>query len=168
MLCSARTLACSFSPIPLDSSRRRPPDRGGVLTRKHPVLFRLRSMASAGDADASSPSFAPPAEPSAAAGESPEKNAAGFCIIEGPETVQDFAKMELQEIQDNIRSRRNKIFLHMEETPANLKQYYATCFSLVAGIIILVVFLLQLWSLNWGLAAHLTQILFVVCICQCN
>lgn len=38
-----------------------------------------------------------------------------FCIIEGPETVQDFAKMELQEIQDNIRSRRNKIFLHMEE-----------------------------------------------------
>ncbi|KAM1020482.1 hypothetical protein ACFX14_041749 [Malus domestica] len=38
-----------------------------------------------------------------------------FCIIEGPETVQDFATMELQEIQDNIRSRRNKIFLHMEE-----------------------------------------------------
>lgn len=38
-----------------------------------------------------------------------------FCIIEGPETVQDFAKMEMQEIQDNIRSRRNKIFLHMEE-----------------------------------------------------
>lgn len=29
--------------------------------------------------------------------------------------MQDFAKMELQEIQDNIRSRRNKIFLHMEE-----------------------------------------------------
>lgn len=38
-----------------------------------------------------------------------------FCIIEGPETVQDFAKMELQEIQDNIRGRRNKIFLLMEE-----------------------------------------------------
>lgn len=38
-----------------------------------------------------------------------------FCIIEGPETVQDFAKMELQEIQENIRSRRNKIFLQMEE-----------------------------------------------------
>lgn len=38
-----------------------------------------------------------------------------FCIIEGPETVQDFAKMELQEIEDNIRSRRNKIFLQMEE-----------------------------------------------------
>ncbi|PQM39471.1 protein ORANGE-GREEN chloroplastic [Prunus yedoensis var. nudiflora] len=44
-----------------------------------------------------------------------DTNPAGFCIIEGPETVQDFAKMELQEIQDNIRSRRNKIFLHMEE-----------------------------------------------------
>ena len=100
---------------------------------------------------------------------------AGFCIIEGPETGQEFAKMELQEIQDNIRSRRNKIFLHMEEvrrlriqqriksaelgilneeqenelpnfpsfipflpplTSANLKQYYATCFSLIAGIIL--------------------------------
>ncbi|CAM8978949.1 unnamed protein product [Rhodiola kirilowii] len=44
-----------------------------------------------------------------------DKNASAFCIIEGPETVQDFDKMELQEIQDNIRSRRNKIFLHMEE-----------------------------------------------------
>lgn len=104
-----------------------------------------------------------------------DKNSAtGFCIIEGPETVQDFAKMELQEIQDNIRSRRNKIFLHMEEvrrlriqqriknaelgmkeeqenelpnfpsfipflpplTSANLKQYYATCFSLISGIIL--------------------------------
>ncbi|XP_009764234.1 protein ORANGE-LIKE, chloroplastic [Nicotiana sylvestris] len=38
-----------------------------------------------------------------------------FCIIEGPETVQDFGKMQFQEIQDNIRSRRNKIFLLMEE-----------------------------------------------------
>lgn len=38
-----------------------------------------------------------------------------FCIIEGPETVQDFATMELQEIHDNIRSRRNRIFLLMEE-----------------------------------------------------
>ncbi|KAI3760425.1 hypothetical protein L1987_50820 [Smallanthus sonchifolius] len=38
-----------------------------------------------------------------------------FCIIEGPETVQDFVKMQTKEIQDNIRSRRNKIFLLMEE-----------------------------------------------------
>nr|KJB62081.1 hypothetical protein B456_009G400100 [Gossypium raimondii] len=38
-----------------------------------------------------------------------------FCIIEGPETVQDFVKMQLQEIEDNIKSRRNKIFLLMEE-----------------------------------------------------
>ncbi|XP_010443991.1 PREDICTED: uncharacterized protein LOC104726758 [Camelina sativa] len=107
--------------------------------------------------------------------ESESKFAAGFCIIEGPETVQDFAKMQLQEIKDNIRSRRNKIFLHMEEvrrlriqqrikntelgiineeqehelpnfpsfipflpplTAANLKVYYATCFSLIAGIIL--------------------------------
>lgn len=38
-----------------------------------------------------------------------------FCIIEGPETVQDFVQMQSKEIQDNIKSRRNKIFLLMEE-----------------------------------------------------
>ncbi|KAG2658858.1 hypothetical protein PVAP13_1KG319900 [Panicum virgatum] len=38
-----------------------------------------------------------------------------FCIIEGPETIEDFVKMQSQEIQDNINSRRNKIFLLMEE-----------------------------------------------------
>ncbi|KAF7818807.1 protein ORANGE-LIKE, chloroplastic [Senna tora] len=38
-----------------------------------------------------------------------------FCIIEGPETVQDFGQLQLQEIEDNIKSRRNKIFLLMEE-----------------------------------------------------
>uniref|UniRef100_A0A7N0UBS0 Uncharacterized protein n=1 Tax=Kalanchoe fedtschenkoi TaxID=63787 RepID=A0A7N0UBS0_KALFE len=43
---------------------------------------------------------------------SPDSN---FCIIEGPDTVQDFGLMQVQEIQDNIRSRRNKIFLLMEE-----------------------------------------------------
>eukprot|EP00252_Welwitschia_mirabilis_P025440 TRINITY_DN7931_c0_g1_i1.p1 TRINITY_DN7931_c0_g1~~TRINITY_DN7931_c0_g1_i1.p1 ORF type:complete len:311 (-),score=58.93 TRINITY_DN7931_c0_g1_i1:306-1238(-) len=110
--------------------------------------------------------------PSDSASEGASSN---FCIIEGPETVQDFAKMQLQEIQDNIRSRRNKIFLLMEEirrlriqqriksaelgitnnevenempifpsfipflpplTPENLKEYYATCFSLIAAIML--------------------------------
>ncbi|XP_055812322.1 protein ORANGE-LIKE, chloroplastic [Solanum dulcamara] len=44
-----------------------------------------------------------------------DDNPSNFCIIEGPETVQDFGQMQFQEIQDNIRSRRNKIFLLMEE-----------------------------------------------------
>lgn len=113
--------------------------------------------------------------PSSSDSDSSDKSNTAFCIIEGPETVQDFDKMEMQEIQDNIRSRRNKIFLHMEEvrrlriqqriksaelgilqeeqenelpsfpsfipflpplSSANLKQYYATCFSLIAGIMI--------------------------------
>jgi len=52
-----------------------------------------------------------------------------FCIIEGPETVQDFAKMELQEIQDNIRSRRNKIFLHMEEVTPSYDFLYTSAVS---------------------------------------
>ena len=38
-----------------------------------------------------------------------------FCIIEGLGTVEDFANMELQEIQDNIQSNKNKFFLLMEE-----------------------------------------------------
>ncbi|KAI9100787.1 hypothetical protein K1719_024149 [Acacia pycnantha] len=44
-----------------------------------------------------------------------DNNPSNFCIIEGPETVQDFVQMQLQEIDDNIKSRRNKIFLLMEE-----------------------------------------------------
>lgn len=44
-----------------------------------------------------------------------DNNPSNFCIIEGPDTVQDFVQMQMQEIQDNIRSRRNKIFLLMEE-----------------------------------------------------
>lgn len=52
-----------------------------------------------------------------------------FCIIEGPETVEDFAKFDLQEIQDNIRSRRNKIFLHMEEVRFNLSLLLYQTFS---------------------------------------
>ncbi|KAJ7566246.1 hypothetical protein O6H91_02G094000 [Diphasiastrum complanatum] len=49
------------------------------------------------------------------ADESSSSNESGFCIIEGPEMVQDSAPMELQEIRDNIKSRRSKIFLLMEE-----------------------------------------------------
>ncbi|CAK9201237.1 unnamed protein product [Sphagnum troendelagicum] len=98
-----------------------------------------------------------------------------FCIIEGRETVLDFAQMDVYEIRDNISRRRNKIFLLMEEvrrlriqqrmkseekgatafddneemleytssipllpplTAATLQQYFASCLSLVAGIIL--------------------------------
>lgn len=38
-----------------------------------------------------------------------------FCIIENSETVKDFASLQLDEISQNIASRRNKIFLLMEE-----------------------------------------------------
>ncbi|XP_047332758.1 protein ORANGE-LIKE, chloroplastic [Impatiens glandulifera] len=44
-----------------------------------------------------------------------DNSPSNFCIIEGPETDEDFVQMQYQEIQDNIRSRRNKIFLLMEE-----------------------------------------------------
>ncbi|GLC47516.1 hypothetical protein PLESTB_001763400 [Pleodorina starrii] len=38
-----------------------------------------------------------------------------FCIIENSETVKDFANLQLDEISQNIQSRRNRIFLLMEE-----------------------------------------------------
>ncbi|XP_042419412.1 protein ORANGE, chloroplastic-like [Zingiber officinale] len=173
MLCSGRILIPPSKPtIP------RPPTCRFALEMmtwrlNTPHKLRWRRPVASGDADAAGSPY--PVDAAAAGGSSTEKNPAGFCIIEGPETVQDFAKMELQEIQDNIRSRRNKIFLHMEEvrrlriqqriknaelgtfnekqeselpdfpsfipflpplTPANLKLYYATCFTLIGGIII--------------------------------
>ncbi|XP_068635176.1 protein ORANGE-GREEN, chloroplastic-like [Aristolochia californica] len=164
MICSGRILTLCSSPTPrvhycFSNPNARLPQ--GPLKS----ILKWRCMATESD----SSSFAPPIDSDAT-----ERNA-GFCIIEGPETVQDFAKMQLQEIQDNIRSRRNKIFLHMEEvrrlriqqriksaelgilseehenelpdfpsfipflpplSPGNLKQYYAVCFSLIAGIML--------------------------------
>lgn len=38
-----------------------------------------------------------------------------FCIIESRESVKNFANMQMEELEDNIQSRRNKIFLLMEE-----------------------------------------------------
>ena len=43
-----------------------------------------------------------------------------FCIIESKETVMDFADLEVDEINNNIESRRNKIFLLMEEVRVSL------------------------------------------------
>ncbi|XP_058085714.1 protein ORANGE, chloroplastic [Magnolia sinica] len=166
MICSGRIIALSISPTPRIRSYS-PKSNAKFLQERVKSNLKWRSMAN----DPESPSFAPSID----AADPTDKNAAGFCIIEGPETVQDFAQMQLQEIQDNVRSRRNKIFLHMEEvrrlriqqriksaelgilneeqenelpdfpsfipflpplTPANLKMYYATCLSLIAGIII--------------------------------
>ncbi|KAI8564472.1 hypothetical protein RHMOL_Rhmol03G0184000 [Rhododendron molle] len=166
MVCSSRLLAVSYPTSPLLQTNSLRSNARFVQRKLRSNHRWRRSMASEGE----SSSFAPPVE-----SETADINAAGFCIIEGPETVQDFAKMELREIQDNIRSRRNKIFLHMEEvrrlriqqrlknvelgiqkdeqenelpdfpsfipflpplSSANLKLYYATCFSLIAGIII--------------------------------
>ncbi|KAJ4728959.1 Chaperone dnaJ-like protein [Melia azedarach] len=162
MFCNGRVLTVSYPVKPICPYNYR---RGG-----NSRLLRFNSNWRCRAFEPESSSFAPSID-----ADSADKNAAGFCIIEGPETVQDFAKMEMQEIQDNIRSRRNKIFLHMEEvrrlriqqriksaelgisneeqeselpnfpsfipflpplTAANLRVYYATCFSLIVGIII--------------------------------
>ncbi|CAN6565189.1 unnamed protein product [Malus baccata var. baccata] len=174
MLCSGRLLAVSFpvnrcSPYKLHSAgcSKFSYPRSPISTSSS----RWRSLAMASEPDSSS--FAPSvdSDPNPAA----DTNPAGICIIEGPETVQDFATMELQEIQDNIRSWCNKIFLHMEEvhrlriqqrikraelgavnedqenelpsfpsfipflpplSSDNLKQYYAVCYSIIAGFIL--------------------------------
>ncbi|CAN8264752.1 unnamed protein product [Cochlearia groenlandica] len=174
MLCLGRILSVSYPPDPYDSRF----SDYKQLSSLRPTR-RLRWRFTALDSDSSSLDS-----------DSSDKFASGFCIIEGPETVQDFAKMQLQEIQDNIRSRRNKIFLHMEEvrrlriqqrirntelgiveeeqdhelpnfpsfipflpplTAANLRVYYATCFSLIAGIILFGGLLAPILELKLGI-----------------
>ena len=38
-----------------------------------------------------------------------------FCIIEGANTILDFSKLQVDDIQQNLESRRQKVFLLMEE-----------------------------------------------------
>ncbi|KAG8071654.1 hypothetical protein GUJ93_ZPchr0006g45639 [Zizania palustris] len=195
MLCSGRMLACSG----LGPGRLRPACLRAYAERLRPPLPARRwqvassAAASGGSPDLpSSSSSSPPPPPAASLGAGDEQAASspGFCIIEGPETVQDFEKLDLQEIHDNIRSRRNKIFLHMEEirrlriqqriknvelgisvevpegelpdfpsfipflpplSAANLKIYYATCFTLIAGIMVFGGFLAPILELKLGL-----------------
>ncbi|XP_021676995.2 protein ORANGE-LIKE, chloroplastic isoform X2 [Hevea brasiliensis] len=90
-------------PFPISSSKSKPhayPNRFLLLPNRSSSLFRILCSSPINSSD------------SVPSGDSFYSN---FCIIEGPETVQDFVQMQLQEIQDNIRSRRNKIFLLMEE-----------------------------------------------------
>ncbi|KAG2652737.1 protein ORANGE, chloroplastic-like isoform X1 [Panicum virgatum] len=188
MLCSGRMLACSG----LGPGRLRPPRAHAERLRPLPPARRWRVAASAaasgGSPDLPSSSSSP--TPPFGGGDDQAALSPGFCIIEGPETVQDFAKLDLQEIQDNIRSRRNKIFLHMEEirrlriqqriknaelgisveepdrelpdfpsfipflpplSAANLKVYYATCFTLIAGIMVFGGFLAPILELKLGI-----------------
>ncbi|CAI0383981.1 unnamed protein product [Linum tenue] len=114
MVSLARALAVSY-PAGCPCTNTHAPRRWSsarLITLKDPNS-RLKWRSKAADSDNTPPPPLP--STSAAPVDAADSAAAGFCIIEGPETVQDFDKMELQEIQDNIRSRRNKIFLHMEE-----------------------------------------------------
>ncbi|KAL7108568.1 hypothetical protein ACP275_06G120300 [Erythranthe tilingii] len=170
MLCSGRILTVPHAPTPFYSSHSH--SRLHLHIKLKTNLKKWRSMASDAEAD---PSFSASADSDSDSNSPAKINSSTFCIIEGPETVQDFATMELQEIHDNIRSRRKKIFLHMEEVrrlrvqqriknaelgivkeeeenelpnfpsfipflpplnSTNLKQYYASCFSLIAGIML--------------------------------
>ncbi|KAG2699177.1 hypothetical protein I3760_07G180800 [Carya illinoinensis] len=117
MLCSGRVLAVSQHINPLFPYRF--PHRSARFRHvKHELDSRWRSRVAdpgSSSSSSSSSSFAASFD-----FDPTEKKTAGFCIIEGPETEQDFVAMELQEIQGCIRSRRNKIFLHMEELELKL------------------------------------------------
>ncbi|XP_057522998.1 protein ORANGE, chloroplastic isoform X1 [Amaranthus tricolor] len=184
MFCSSRILALSLS----HPSKPFVSYNNSCSRFNHAIpdsLSRWRCLSSSMSSGSN-----PPSSSSSPDSDSSDPTTSAFCIIEGPETVQDFAKMELQEIQDNIRSRRNKIFLHMEEvrrlriqqriksaelgiiqdeqenelpsfpsfipflpplSSVNLKQYYASCFSLIAGIMIFGGFLAPTLELKLGL-----------------
>ncbi|XP_057522999.1 protein ORANGE-GREEN, chloroplastic isoform X2 [Amaranthus tricolor] len=109
MFCSSRILALSLS----HPSKPFVSYNNSCSRFNHAIpdsLSRWRCLSSSMSSGSN-----PPSSSSSPDSDSSDPTTSAFCIIEGPETVQDFAKMELQEIQDNIRSRRNKIFLHMEE-----------------------------------------------------
>jgi hypothetical protein len=161
MLCAGRVLAVSYPPNPPCPNGCH--FWGSRFRHVNPYKLSSRWRSRASDPDSSSSSFAPsidsdPTDKTAAGWLSLSLSLLGkhiivvwndwiiwlmmlvcwafgfrFCIIEGPETVQDFVKMELQEIQDNIRSRRNKIFLHMEEVSGwvatlSLYENHSLCF----------------------------------------
>ncbi|KAI3409479.1 uncharacterized protein J3R85_019308 [Psidium guajava] len=78
--------------------REAPPKRLALPRNVLPFRIACSSSSSSSSGDASG-----------------DQSSSNFCIIEGPETPRDFMQMQFKEIQDNIRSRRNKIFLLMEE-----------------------------------------------------
>ncbi|KAF9594382.1 hypothetical protein IFM89_030984 [Coptis chinensis] len=91
--------------------------RNRVVCTKEESNFKTESLSWAWDNDpceASKCGLSRIVSCSATENSSGDKSSS-FCIIEGPETVQDFVQMQMKEIQDNIKSRRNKIFLLMEE-----------------------------------------------------
>eukprot|EP00850_Spirogloea_muscicola_P023175 SM000334S12544 [mRNA] locus=s334:631:2808:- [translate_table: standard] len=87
--------------------RLRPP-----AAASRPQRGVLAAAASDGNGDGSLVPFDPS---SGGGGADDTMTVNNFCIIEGRDTVQDFAKMQLQEIKDAINTRRNRIFLLMEE-----------------------------------------------------
>ncbi|MFS7991565.1 hypothetical protein Hanom_Chr12g01072151 [Helianthus anomalus] len=97
MVCSARLLDVSHPLTSSFCSYVSPAHHNSRYFCTNPKsTVRWRSM-SLSDPDVSMDASAASIDADSAA-----KNAAGFCIIEGPETVQDFDKMDIQEIQDNI------------------------------------------------------------------
>ncbi|PRW32857.1 hypothetical protein C2E21_8129 [Chlorella sorokiniana] len=110
--CSCSAARCSGAGAP--SAPARPaPRRLGLLF--DPLRLQRQCRAAAAAADGSSePQKAQDAPPAFLDSDSvalPEN----FCIIESPESVKDFAALQVDEIEKNIAARRNKIFLLMEE-----------------------------------------------------
>ncbi|CAI5931330.1 unnamed protein product [Closterium sp. NIES-65] len=86
---------------------------GSSGAEKATTAFASSAAATGGSATAGAAGGAATGGASAAG---PAAAAVGeFCIIEGPDALQDFARMQLTEIRDNITSRRNRIFLLLEE-----------------------------------------------------
>eukprot|EP00245_Coleochaete_scutata_P009843 TRINITY_DN3338_c0_g3_i4.p1 TRINITY_DN3338_c0_g3~~TRINITY_DN3338_c0_g3_i4.p1 ORF type:complete len:310 (-),score=35.41 TRINITY_DN3338_c0_g3_i4:1754-2629(-) len=96
----------TFSKLPSSFLRpmsRQQPGRGKFQSKWKPLTVSCSSSAEA------------PKEGSDSQFDGEDRRWENFSIIEGRDTVQDFAKMQMQEIVDNIARRRDKIFLLMEE-----------------------------------------------------
>jgi len=100
--------------IPLRAPRARSGRRAAGRARAEGGDTGGGPAGGAGDGEAAAPAEAPSPGVAALQVES-DALPSNYCIIDGPETVQDFAAMELAEVRRSIEGRRNKIFLLMEE-----------------------------------------------------
>jgi hypothetical protein len=119
---TSSALLCTRTP----TQQRRLGEQGGLLgkvacRRTHAVKLRTVRVRAEVEKDGGKAETEKTADPLTAMtgwGMDPNETTAlpqNFCLIESPDTVKDFAEMDVEEITSNLETRRTRIFLLMEE-----------------------------------------------------
>ena len=88
-----------------------------IATRRNRVIVGASSSTEGEGAGVATKSSPAKEKDQLLQGEASESTALpeSFCIIEGANTILDFSKLQVDDIQQNLESRRQKVFLLMEE-----------------------------------------------------